>query len=137
MAELRTDTGMSGEPDDSAPTAAVASPAAVDCGLYVDGRRAVGDRSYAEALREAAERQDGFVWLGLYEPGMSDLAGIAETFGLHYLAVEDAVKAHQRPKLERYGDTSFLVVKTARYVEHEKLTESSDVVDTGELMIFI
>jgi magnesium transporter len=65
------------------------------------------------------------------------LAGIAETFGLHELAVEDAVKSHQRPKVERYGEMIFCALRTARYVEHEELTESSEVVDTGDMMMFI
>ena len=62
--------------------------------------------------------------------------GIAAEFGLHPLAVEDAVHAHQRPKLERYDDTLFTVFKTIHYVEHAELTATSEVVETGEVMCF-
>jgi len=65
------------------------------------------------------------------------MAGIAQAYGLHELAVEDAVKAEQRPKLERFGEVSFLVLRTVRYVRHGELTEHSDVIETGQMMIFI
>ncbi|ASW57225.1 magnesium/cobalt transporter CorA [Plantactinospora sp. KBS50] len=109
----------------------------VDCGLYVGGERQPGDWHYADALAEARERRDAFVWVGLHEPSAQAMAGIAESFGLHELAVEDAVKAEQRPKLERFGEVSFLVLRTARYCEHDELTETSEVVETGQVMLFI
>jgi magnesium transporter len=65
------------------------------------------------------------------------MAGIAATYDLHELAVEDAVKAEQRPKLEQFGSVHFLVLRTARYVEHDQLTETSQVVETGQVLIFI
>jgi magnesium transporter len=108
----------------------------VDCAVYTDGRRAAS-LPPREALEEARKQPGGFAWIGLHEPDAEHLAEIAEVFGLHPLAVEDAVNAHQRPKLERYGDTLFLVIKTIVFVEHEKLTATSEVVDTGELMIFL
>ena len=77
------------------------------------------------------------MWLGLFEPTEEELGRIAGHYGLHPLAVEDAVYAHQRPKLERYDDDLFMVLKTARYVEHEQLTATSEVVDTGEVMVFL
>ncbi|MDP9392047.1 MAG: magnesium/cobalt transporter CorA [Actinomycetota bacterium] len=89
-----------------------------------------------EALQVAADT-GGFVWLGLYEPSQGELDSIADQYGLHPLAVEDAVYAHQRPKLERYDDALFMVLKTATYVEHEELTATSEVVDTGEVMVFL
>jgi magnesium transporter len=107
----------------------------VDCAVYVDGRRQ-GPVEPHEALRSAVER-GGFVWLGLYAPTEGELGAIAEQYGLHPLAVEDAVYAHQRPKLERYGDGLFMVLTTARYVEHDRLTATSEVVDTGEVMVFV
>jgi magnesium transporter len=107
----------------------------VGCAVYVDGRRQE-PVTPADALRMATERE-GFVWLGLYEPTASELETIAQQYGLHPLAVEDAVYAHQRPKLERYDDSIFLVLKTATYVEHEELTSTSEVVDTGEVMVFV
>ena len=81
-------------------------------------------------------RDGGFAWIGLHEPTEAEFAGIAAEFGLHPLAVEDAVHAHQRPKLERYDDTLFTVFKTVHYVEHAELTATSEVVETGEVMCF-
>jgi magnesium transporter len=103
--------------------------------VYVEGHR-VPDVGPADALRVARER-GGFVWLGLYEPSEAEFESIAQEYGLHPLAVEDAVYAHQRPKLDRYDDALFVVLKTASYVEHEELTSTSEVVDTGEVMIFL
>jgi magnesium transporter len=111
--------------------------AVIDCGLYVDGEREPGDFSPDEALREACARENAFVWLGLHEPSQSEMAAVAHTYGLHELAVEDAVKAEQRPKLEQFGAVHFLVLRTARYVPHGELTETSQVVETGQMMIFI
>ncbi|GIJ78992.1 magnesium transporter [Micromonospora phaseoli] len=111
--------------------------AVVDCALYIDGRRQPGDWDYAGALAAARGAETGFVWLGLHEPELAEMTEIATTYGLHELAVEDAVKAQQRPKLERFGDVSFLVLRTARYCEHTELTENSDVVETGQVMLFI
>jgi len=109
----------------------------VDCGLYRDGKREPLTGSYADALRSASDDHDGFVWLGMFEPDEGELADVAEAFSLHPLAVEDAVHAHQRPKLERYGDSIFVVFKTARYIEHPTVTATSDVVSTGEIMVFL
>jgi magnesium transporter len=107
----------------------------VDCAVYVEGRRHA-PVSPEQAL-ETAVAEGGFVWLGLYEPHEGELAEIAERYGLHPLAVEDAIYAHQRPKLENYDDAVFMVLKTATYVEHETLTATSEVVDTGEVMVFL
>jgi magnesium transporter len=109
--------------------------AVVDCAVYVQGRREP-PVDPMESLDVAVER-GGFVWLGLFEPTEAELGAIAERYGLHPLAVEDAVYAHQRPKLERYDEDLFMVLKTARYVEHEQLTATSEVVDTGEVMVFL
>ncbi len=111
--------------------------AVVDCGLYVNGKREPGDLTPDEALRLAGERDNAFVWLGLHQPDQEEMAAIARTYGLHELAVEDAVKAEQRPKLEQFGTVQFLVLRTARYVPHRELTETSQVVETGQMMIFI
>jgi len=111
--------------------------AVVDCGLYIDGKREPGDFSPDEALREACARENAFVWLGLHEPEQDEMADIARIYGLHELAVEDAVLAEQRPKLEQFGTVHFLVLRTARYVPHGELTETSQVVETGQMMIFI
>lgn len=109
----------------------------VDCGLYVDGERQSGEWRYADALAAAHGKPNAFVWLGLHEPELAEMSAIAATYGLHELAVEDAVKAQQRPKLERFGEVTFLVLRTARYCEHVELTENSEVVETGQVMLFI
>ncbi|MGV9844995.1 magnesium and cobalt transport protein CorA [Streptomyces fungicidicus] len=108
----------------------------VNCVVYRDGVRGPGTDSVEEAVRQVRKRRGGFVWLGLHEPDESEIAGVAELFGLHPLAVEDAVHAHQRPKVEQYGDVLFAVFKTVTYVEHAELTSTSEVVNTGEIMVF-
>ncbi len=109
----------------------------VDCALYVDGKREPGDWDFRAALVAARRRDPAFVWLGLHEPAEDELAEIANFFGLHELAVEDALKSYQRPKLERYGEMTFAVIRTTRYVEHTELTESSEVVETGWVAMFL
>jgi magnesium transporter len=109
--------------------------ALVDWAYYRDGRREPGSSSYVDALRRA-RGGDGFVWIGLFEPNEHQLAVIGGEFGLHPLAIEDATEAHQRPKLERYDDSLFAVLKTVRYVPHGDLTATSEVVESGEVMIF-
>src|SRR5258705_1696769 len=111
--------------------------AIVDCGLYVDGARRPGTMHYADALAAARRRRDGFVWLGLHEPEADEFADIATVFDLHELPVEDAIGAFQRPKIERYGEMVFAALRTTRYVEHQELTEFSEVVETGSVMMFI
>ena len=103
----------------------------VNCAAYEKGRRCGGDLSLDEAGGAARGEDDGFVWLGVVEPSAEEFESIAREFDLHELAVEDAVKAHQRPKVELYGDTLFVVVKTARYVD------SDEVIEIGELMLFV
>ncbi|NUP29697.1 MAG: magnesium and cobalt transport protein CorA [Nocardia sp.] len=108
--------------------------AIVDCAVYVDGERLPGRFTHEKALVAARER-GGFVWLGLHDPDADQMGEVAATFGLHALAVEDAVQAHQRPKLERYDDTLVMVMRTVAYREHD-LHTVSEIVETGELMIF-
>ncbi|MFD6274062.1 magnesium and cobalt transport protein CorA [Streptomyces sp. NPDC060209] len=109
----------------------------VNCVVYLDGARQSGAGDAAEALRRVRKSGDGFVWIGLHEPQHEELTGLAELFGLHPLAIEDAVHAHQRPKVERYDGILFAVFKTVCYVEHGELTATSEVVDTGQLMAFV
>ncbi|MFI0784448.1 magnesium and cobalt transport protein CorA [Streptomyces lydicus] len=116
-------------------TPACPNSAIVDCGVYREGRRVSDHVSPAEAMA-GVRSEGGFAWIGLHEPSEAEFAGIAKEFGLHPLAVEDAVHAHQRPKLERYDETLFTVFKTVHYVEHAELTATSEVVETGEVMCF-
>jgi magnesium transporter len=105
----------------------------VDCAVYVEGARLPGRFTHDRALAEVRRRGEGFVWIGLHEPDADQITGIADVFGLHELAVEDAVHAHQRPKLERYDDTLFMVLKTVRYCG----AHAQEVVETGEVMAFL
>jgi magnesium transporter len=102
----------------------------VDCAVYENGCRCAGDLPLSEA-GEAAHRDGSFVWLGVYEPSEDEFDAVRREFDLHELAVEDAVNAHQRPKVERYGDTLLVVLKTVRYVE------DSDDLETGEILLFV
>ena len=105
----------------------------VDCALYRDGVRVPLDVSTHDlgAIRDARSGGGDFVWVGLHEPGQEEMSQVAELFGLHPLAVEDALHAHQRPKLERYDETLFLVLKTLWYVDER------DAVETGEIALFV
>jgi magnesium transporter len=128
--------GTAGDSPDGAGGPGAAS-SIVDCAVYVAGKRLAGVFSPDEALRVACSHEDGFVWLGLHEPTELEMTAIAQTYGLHELAVEDAVKAEQRPKLENFGSVHFLVMRTARYVPHREITETSQVVETGQMMVFV
>jgi magnesium transporter len=111
-------------------TRAILVEVIVDCAVYERGRRKAGELALDEAC-EAGRRKDAFAWLGLYEPSEDEFDAVRREFGLHELAVEDAIKAHQRPKLEAYDDSLFIVLKPARYVEAER------EVEFGEIGIFI
>jgi len=88
----------------------------VNCAAYCDGRK-IGDVAIDD-ISEVLKVDGQFVWIGLHEPSEELLRKIQEEFGLHDLAVEDAHAAHQRPKLEEYGDSLFVVLRTARLTEH-------------------
>jgi magnesium transporter len=103
----------------------------VDCAIYEGGERQGGQVAVDEALRRIRSNAAGFVWIGLHEPGSDEFHEITEEFRLHPLAVEDAVHAHQRPKLEVYGDTVFVVLKAARYVDSE------EVIELSQIMVFL
>ncbi|BCL19747.1 magnesium and cobalt transport protein CorA [Streptomyces tuirus] len=109
----------------------------VNCVTYREGVRTPERGDLVDTVERVRKSREGFVWLGLHEPTDQEFGGIAELFDLHPLAVEDAIEAHQRPKLERYGETLFAVFKTVCYVEHEELTATSEVVNTGEIMVFV
>jgi magnesium transporter len=102
----------------------------VDCAVYEEGARRAGDLALTEA-GEAAQRDGSFVWIGVFEPSAEEFDAVRREFDLHELAVEDAVKAHQRPKAELYGDTLLVVLKTVRQVE-----DRDDLV-TGEILLFV
>ena len=97
-----------------------------DCGLYTDGERVPGRVPLEDAAR-TARRTAGYLWVGLREPTDADIAEVAEQFRLPTLAVEDAVHAHQRPKLEVYEDVVFAVLKPVRYVDHVEVVEITEI----------
>ncbi|MFD9373358.1 magnesium and cobalt transport protein CorA [Streptomyces sp. NPDC060020] len=103
----------------------------VDCAIYRDGRRTEGPEDLSDALDEARATGDAFLWIGMYEPTEQEFDHVSREFGLHKLAVEDALTAHQRPKLEVYDDSLFVVLKPVLY------DEGTDTVTAGELMVFI
>ncbi|MFC4949464.1 magnesium/cobalt transporter CorA [Pseudonocardia sp. GCM10023141] len=109
----------------------------VDCAVYVDGLRLPGRWTHDRALAEVRRRDNAFVWIGLHEPDEEQITGIADIFGLHELAVEDAVHAHQRPKLERYDDMLFMVLKTVCYIGKTAPKAENEIVETGEIMAFV
>ncbi|MDY6999589.1 MAG: magnesium/cobalt transporter CorA [Actinomycetota bacterium] len=117
------------------------SAATVDCGVYCDGTRLPGRYTHAAALSKVheieAEGRNAFVWIGLHEPDEHQMQAVADVFCLDELAVEDAVHAHQRPKLERYDKTLFMVLKTVKYVDHESMANMRQIVETGEVMMFV
>jgi magnesium transporter len=110
--------------------------AVVDCAVYHDGTRRPGHTHYAHAAR-LARQKDAFVWLGLHEPDEATMAAIARVFGLHELTAEQAATTGHRPAAEVLGDVTRLVLRTARYVEHEELTDTSEVVDTGDVTVLL
>ncbi|MEW2138686.1 magnesium/cobalt transporter CorA [Streptomyces sp. NPDC005409] len=103
----------------------------VDCAIYRDGRRTEGPEDFSDALDEARATGDAFLWVGMHEPSSEEFDHVRREFGLHPLAVEDALTAHQRPKLEVYDDSLFVVLKPVLY------DEAADRVSAGELMVFI
>ena len=110
--------------------------AIVDCAVYRDGARQPGTQDWLTAIDSVESEEAGFAWIGLHEPSEEQFAGIAERLALHPLAVEDAVHAHQRPKLDSYDDLLFAVVKTVHY-DDQLPGGAAEVVETGEVMVFV
>src|SRR2546428_14037496 len=104
----------------------------IDCAHYKDGKRQHAGKLPLEDAATCVSGEPGeFVWLGLFEPSAEELHKVAGQFHLHELAVEDAERAHQRPKLEDYEASYFIVLKTARY------DEEPDEVHFGEVKLFV
>ncbi len=112
--------------------------ALVNCGAYVDGHRDSTCGDPVSALQRVRTQGSGFVWVGFHEPTYEEMAAVTETFGLHELAVEDAVHAYQRPKMDKYGRYLFFVLKTVKFVEHATVnSQGGVVVSSGEIMVFL
>ena len=101
----------------------------IDNAVYVDGVRTAEPQGLEQTF-ETLNQHGGMAWIGLYRPTEDEMAAVAEEFGLHRLAVEDAISAHQRPKLERYDDNLFTVLRPARYLDE------TETVEFGELHVF-
>jgi magnesium transporter len=97
--------------------------------IYRDGKRAAEPQDFADMAATCREG-GGIAWIGLYRPTREEFAEVTREFALHELAVEDAVNAHQRAKLERYGDTLFCVLRPARYIDE------TETVEFGEVHVF-
>ncbi|AOR31367.1 transporter [Streptomyces fodineus] len=115
----------------TAPADGTEPPSIVQAALYRDGVRVSSPATLAETYRALREQHSGMAWIGLARPSGADLHSLAAEFDLHPLAVEDAMEAHQRPKLERYGKTLFVVLRAARYLD------APEEVDFGELHVFV
>lgn len=127
--ELVPEHSMAPHQAPPAPAVAPVEASVVNSGVYRDGFRIETPSNLAEALRSLPDASS-MAWIGMYRPDAEQLYAAAKQFGLHELAVEDAIVAHQRPKLERYGDTLFVVLRAARYLDE------TERVDFGELHIF-
>ncbi|HYH60924.1 MAG TPA: magnesium/cobalt transporter CorA [Solirubrobacterales bacterium] len=104
----------------------------VDCAHYEDGKRQHdGPIEVDDAASRCGKDAGSFAWVGLKEPTAEELERVGEAFGLHELALEDAMNAHQRPKLEDYDGSLFIVLRTARYDDAE------EEVDFGEIHLFV
>ncbi len=102
----------------------------IDNAIYREGIRSAHPVTLDQTFEELRDN-GGFAWIGMYRPTDEEIRAVAEEFSLHHLAVEDALKGHQRPKLERYGDTLFMVLRPARYLD------AVEEVEFGEVHLFI
>jgi magnesium transporter len=119
---------MEARPED---VAAPVEESMVDAGLYVGGRRIGSPDTVTAACSSLRETPGAMAWIGLFRPSDAQFRPVAEEFGLHEVAVEDAIVAHQRPKLERYGETLFVVLRAATYLDRE------EEVEFGEIHVFV
>jgi magnesium transporter len=103
----------------------------VDSAVYVGGDRVESPTTLSDTYRALHEHDGAVGWIGLYRPDQHELGSLAAEFGLHELAIEDAILAHQRPKLERYDETLFVVLRAAQYLD------DAEEVEFGEVHVFV
>jgi magnesium transporter len=103
----------------------------IDSAIYIGGKRIASTPNIVETAQALREHPEAMAWIGLFRPRQEVLHSVADEFGLHELALEDAIVAHQRPKLERYGNTLFVVLRAARYLD------DVEEVEFGEIHIFV
>lgn len=116
--------------DNAVPAEAGPDGGVIDNAIYLNGERISSPNTLDETYAELRETHGGMAWIGLYRPSSDHISSLAREFDLHHLAVEDAIAAHQRPKLERYGNTLFTVLRPGRYVD------ARERVEFGELHVF-
>ncbi|TAK00741.1 MAG: magnesium and cobalt transport protein CorA [Chloroflexota bacterium] len=121
------EVSMESHPED---VAAPVEQSVVDAAIYRDGHRIETPTTVADAARMLRAEVGTMAWIGLFRPNEAQLLPMADEFGLHEVAIEDAIVAHQRPKLERYGDTLFAVLRAATYLD------DVEEVEFGEIHVF-
>jgi magnesium transporter len=121
---------LSMDPRARPPAPPAPSDCIVDAAIYEEGKRVATLTNLDGTYQRLRAQPDQMAWIGLYRPANGQLVAAAEEFGLHELAVEDAIVAHQRPKLERYGTTLFIVLRAARYLDE------AEAVEFGEIHLF-
>jgi len=119
---------MEARPED---VAAPVEQSMVDAGVYVGGKRVGSPNTVADVAQQLHATKGAMAWIGLFRPTEAQFRPVAEEFGLHELAVEDAIVAHQRPKIERYGETLFVVLRAATYLD------ADEEVEFGEIHVFV
>lgn len=107
------------------------------CVIYRDGLPVRGAYNYREALEEVRRTGSGYVWLGLYEPDEYQMMQISNAYDVHELIVEDAVGAKQRPKVDRYGDQFFFVIRAVKYTDDAIVTDAREIIETGEVQMIV
>lgn len=107
------------------------------CRVFVDGEALSGEYTPHSAQDAVKEYGRGFVWVGLHEPLESQMTKVASEFNIHELIVEDAVQAHQRPKLERYDDQLFMVARSVNYRDHDEVLDKRQIISTGEVQMIM
>ena len=127
----RTDAGALAQTSPNTPEPLPDQSSLIDSAIYAAGHRVASPPDLEETFRHLHKTRDGLAWVGLYRPSEAELDSLAQEFDLHELAIEDAIQAHQRPKLERYDQTLFVVLRAARYLD------ASETVEFGELHLFI
>jgi magnesium transporter len=129
----RNANGPAVVPDGGSRTVATVSRSAMVAAAVYDaaGNRTASFSRLADTFRALRAQPGGMAWIGLERPDEAELATLAREFDLHPLAIEDAIAAHQRPKIERYGETLFVVLHAARYLD------SIEEVEFSELHVFV
>ncbi|MDD7587647.1 MAG: magnesium/cobalt transporter CorA [Corynebacterium glucuronolyticum] len=107
------------------------------CTVYKNGRPVRGRFNHKEALEEVRSSGEGYVWISLNAPDQQQMVSLSETFGVHELIVEDAVYARQRPKVERYEDQLFMVIRSIAYQDIDEVVDTREVISTGEIQMIM